>query len=156
MTAVDVERVLGEGSRADFHDHGREFARRMIILLHGVDDALGGGEIDGAPTGDGESCGATLGGVFAFAFDGDFLLTEDVELALRVGLLIDLAAFGGRGDRVKNTALSDTDFDMFGHQLVAITSDADAGIFGPGAGWLAGLWCISRSNLWHRTHNQKE
>ena len=33
-------------------------------------------------------------GVLPFAFDGDFLLSEDVELALRVGLLIDLAAFG--------------------------------------------------------------
>src|SRR5712691_7995404 len=115
MTAVDIERVLGEGARADFHHHGREFAGRMIILLHGVDDALAGGEIDSAPAGYGESGGAALGGMFSLAFDGDFLLTEDIELALGVGLLIDLAAFGRWGDGIKNTAFSDTDFDVFGH-----------------------------------------
>ena len=86
----------------------------MVILLHGIDDALAGGEIDRAAAGDGEGGGAALRGMFAFAFDGNFLLAENVQLPLRVGLLVDLAAFGRRGDRVKHATFGDAGLDMFG------------------------------------------
>ena len=42
----------GQSARADFEDHGRKFPRSVIILLHGIDDALAGGEIDRAAAGD--------------------------------------------------------------------------------------------------------
>ena len=127
--AVDVEGVLGQGAGADLEDHRREFAGRVVILLHGVDDALAGGEVDGAAAGDGVGGGAALGGVFALGFDGDFLVAPDVQLPLREGLLIDLAALGGRRDRVKYAALGDARLDVLGDEVIAVAGDAEAGVF---------------------------
>ena len=83
VAAMDVEGVLGEGAGADFEHHGGELAGRVIILLHGVGDALAGGEIDRALAADGEGRGAALRGVFAFGLDGDFLPAPDIQFTRR-------------------------------------------------------------------------
>src|SRR6185436_1410312 len=93
----------------------------------------------------------------AFAFDGDFLLAEHIEFTHGVGLLINLAAFGGRSDGIKNAAFGDAGLDMLGDQLVAVASDTNAGIFGFRASGL-GRQTIFNSFLcdsWDRTHSEK-
>ena len=105
VAAMHIQRVLGQRARADLEDHRREFSGRVIILLHRVNDALAGGEIDRAPARDGEGRGAALRGVFAFGFDGDFLLAPDVQFALRVRALVNFAAFGRGRDRDKTRRL---------------------------------------------------
>src|SRR5688500_19420160 len=130
---MDVQRVLGECARADFEHHSRKLAGRVVVLLHRVNDSLAGGEIDGAATGDGEGSGATLGGVFAFAFDGDFLLAPDVQFALCKGTLVNLAPFSRRCDRVKDTTSSDARLDVLRHELIAVARDRHAGIFWHGS-----------------------
>ena len=68
---MHVERLLGQRAGADLHHHGGELARRVIILLHRIGDALPGGEVDRTLAGHGERRGTALGGVFAFALDRD-------------------------------------------------------------------------------------
>ena len=88
---------------------------------------------------DGEGRGAALRRVFAFGLDGDFLLAPDVEFALRVGLLVNFAALGGRRDGIKDAALGDARLDVLRDELVAVAGDADAGVFGSeGAGGAGG------------------
>jgi len=65
----------------------------MVILLHGIDDALPGGEIDRAASRDGIRSRPALGRMFTFAFDSDFLRSKHVQLPLRIGLLINFSAF---------------------------------------------------------------
>ena len=132
VAAMDIERVLGEGAGADFEHHGGELAGRVVILLHGIDDALAGSEIDRAFAADGEGRGAALRGVFAFGLDGDFLLAPDIQFARGIGALVNFAAFGGGRDGVEDAALGDAGLDVFGHQEIAVAGDADAGIFGRG------------------------
>ena len=79
VAAMDVERVLGQGAGADFEHHGGEFAGRVVILLHGIDDALAGSEIDRALAADRERRRAALRGMFAFGFDRDFLMAPDIQ-----------------------------------------------------------------------------
>ena len=69
---------------------------------------------------------AALRGVLALGLDGDLLLAPDVELTLGVGLLVDLAALGGRGDGVEDAALGDAGLDVLRDQLVAVAGDPDA------------------------------
>ena len=94
MRAMDVQGVLRERTGADFQHHRRELAGRVIILLEGIDDALAGSEVDRALAADRERRRAALGRVFAFALDGDLRGAEDVQLTLRVRLLVDLASLG--------------------------------------------------------------
>ena len=94
VAAVDVERVLGERARADLQHHRRALARRVVVLLHAVDDALAGGVVDDALAAHRVGDGAALRGVLAFGLDGDRVAAEDVEFALGKGLLVELAAFG--------------------------------------------------------------
>ncbi len=138
VAAMDVQSVLGQGARADLQNHGGELAWRVIILLHGIDDSLTGSKVDRAAARHRIGGRATLRRVFAFAFDGDFLMPEDVELALGVGLLVNLAPFRRGGDRIKDSTVRDAGFDVLGDELIAITGDADARIFGGGLG---GLGC---------------
>lgn len=130
VTAMDIESVLGESAGTDLEDHGGELAGSVIVLLHGIDDALAGSEIDGAAAGNGKGGGTTLGGVFAFTFDGDFLLAPDVEFALCIRALVDFTAFGGRSDRVEDASFGHARFHILGDELIPVTSDGNAGIFG--------------------------
>ena len=132
VAAMDIQRVLRQRARADLDHHRRKFSRRMIILLHGVDDALAGSEIDRAPPRDRERRRPALRGVLAFCFNGDLLLAPDIEFTLGVGPLVNFAAFRGRRDWIKNAALGDAGFDVLGDQLVAVARHADTGVFGGG------------------------
>ena len=153
VAAMDVEGVLGEGAGADLEHHGGELAGRVIILLHGVGEALAGGEIDRAFAADGEGRGSALRGVLAFRLDGDFLMAPDIQFTGGIGALVNFAALGGRRDGVEDAALGDARLDVFGHEEIAVAGDADAGIFGRGEtrlGWLgAGLFFRHR-RLVHR------
>ena len=130
MPAVDVERVFREGASPDLQHHGRAFARRMIILLHGIGQPLTRGEIHDPFPRDRERRGPALSGVFALRFDGNFLIPPDIEFAHGVALLIEFATFSRGRDRVKNPAFRDARLDVTGHERVAVAGDADAGVFG--------------------------
>jgi hypothetical protein len=143
VAAMHVQRVLGQRARADFEHHRRELAGRVVVLLHRVHDALAGGEVDRALAAHGERRRAALRRVLALALDGDLRAAEDVQLTLRVGLLVNLAAFGRGGDRVENAAVGDAGFDVLGHQLVAVARHGDARVLrlGDGAGGRCGGAC---------------
>ena len=132
VAAMDVEGVLGQRARAHFQDHGGKFARRVVILLHRVREPLPGSEIHRAAAGDGKRGRAPLRGVLAFGLDGDLLLAPNVQFALREGSLVNLAPFRRGRDGIENTAFGDADFNMLGHQSIAVAGDTDAGIFRPG------------------------
>src|SRR3954470_19938845 len=129
MAAMDVQGLLGERARANFNHHGRELAGRVVILLHRVNNPLAGREIDGTSSRYGVRRGATLGGVLAFALNGNLLLAENVEFSLRVGLLINLSPFSRRSYGIENTAFRDAGFDVLCNELIPVTRDPDTGIF---------------------------
>ena len=128
VAAVDVQGVLGEGAGADFEHHGGAFAGGMVVLLHAVDHALAGGEVDHALAADGVGDGAALGRVLAFGLDGDGIAAKDVKVALGIGLLEQLAAFGGRRNGIENAGVGDAGLGMVRDQLIAVGGDADTGI----------------------------
>src|SRR5258705_14014633 len=103
MTAVHVERMLGERARADLEHHRRTLAGRVVVLLHAVDDALPGRVVDDALAAHGMRDGAALRGMLTFCFDGNRVAAEHVQLAFRECLLIELTAFGRGRDGVENT-----------------------------------------------------
>ena len=128
VSAVDVEGVLGERARADFEHHGRALAGRVIVLLDAVDNALAGGEVDHALAADGVGDGAALGRVLAFGLDGDGVVAEDVQVALSVGLLEELAAFGGRRNGIENAGIGDAGLGVVRDELVSVGGNSNAGI----------------------------
>ena len=125
VATVDVERVFRERSCRHLDDHGRELARRVVVLLDAVDDALTGGEVDDPVTCDRQGDGAALCGMFAFGFDGDPRVPEDVQLALGERLLVQLAHFRRRRDRVEHPSLGDPRLRVIRHELVAVRRDPD-------------------------------
>ena len=149
VTTVDIESVLGERARADFHHHRGEFAGRVVILLHRVHDTLSGSEVHRALAGDGHCCSSALRGVFAFALDGQLLVAPNIQRALRKSLLINLTALGGGRDGIKHTALGDARFHPLGHQLVAIAGDGEAGILRLVASLCGGGNFLFNGLFWH-------
>src|ERR1022692_145929 len=139
VAAMDVQRVLCQRPGAYLEHHCRELSRRVVVLLHRIDDALPGGEIDRPPALHGIGRCAPLGGVLALRLDGHLLLPPHVQFTLGVGLLVDLAALGRGGDRVEYPAFGDPRLHMLGDQLVAVAGDADARVlrFLPGRGMRA-------------------
>ena len=101
---------------------------RVVILLDAVDDALAGRVVDDPLAADRVRDGAALGGVLALGFDGNRVVAEDVELAFGERLLVQLAAFGRRRDRVEHAGVSDSRFGVVGHELVAVGGDANPGV----------------------------
>jgi hypothetical protein len=100
---------------------------------------VAGSEIDRAASGHGKGGRAPLGGVLAFGLDGDFLLAPNIEFALGVGALVNLAPLRRGCGGIENTAFGDADFDVLGHQSVAVAGDADSGVLRAG---LARLECL--------------
>ncbi len=128
VAAVDVEGVLGERAGADLEHHGGALAGRVVVLLNAVDNALAGGEVDYALAAHGVGDGAALGRVLAFSLDGDGVVAKDVQVALSIGLLEELAAFGGRRNGIKNAGIGDAGLGVIRDELVAVGSDPNAGI----------------------------
>ena len=128
VAAVDVERVLGERARAHFQHHGRALAGRVIVLLHAVDHSLAGGEVDHALAANRVRNGAALGRVLAFRLNGDGVVAEDVQVALGIGLLEELAALGGRRNGIENAGIGDARLGVIRDQLVSVGGDPNAGI----------------------------
>src|ERR1041385_320793 len=145
MSAMDIERMLGEGARANLQDHRRKLSRSMIVLLHGIDDSLTGGKIDRAAAGHRICRSPSLSGVLAFAFNRNLLLPKDIQLPLSIGLLVNLASLGGRSNRIEDTAFGNASFNVLGDQLVAAARYSDTGIFRLGTGRL-GLLRLSAGN----------
>ena len=106
----------------------RALAGRVIVLLDAVDDALAGGEVDHALAADGVGDGAALGRVFAFGLDGDGVVAEDVQVALSIGLLEELAAFGGRRNGIENAGIGDAGLGVVRDELVSVGGNSNAGI----------------------------
>ena len=130
VSAVDVQRVLGERASPDLQNHRRALARRVVILLHAVDDSLARRKIDDPLAADGVRDGSALRGVLAFRLDGDGVMAEDIQFAFRVSLLVQLAALGGRGDRVENSRVGDASFGVIRNQLISVGCYADTGVPG--------------------------
>jgi hypothetical protein len=70
--------------------------------------------------------GATLGGVLAFGFNGDGVVAEDVQVALGIGLLEELAALGGGGDGIKDAGVGDARLGVVGDELISVCRDTNA------------------------------
>jgi len=128
VPAVHVERVLGERPRRHLQHHRRALARRVIVLLDAVHHALARRVVDDAPAADRVRDCAALRGVLALGFDGDRAAPEDVQLALGVRLLKELAAFRGRRDGIEDAAVGDPRFRVVGDELVAVGRDPNARI----------------------------
>ena len=128
VAAVHVEGVLGERARAHFKHHGRALAGRVVVLLDAVDDALAGGEVDHALAADGVGDGAALGRVLAFGLDGDGVVAKDVQVALGIGLLEELAALGGGGDGIEHAGVGDARLGVVGDELVSVGGKTNAWI----------------------------
>src|SRR6185503_9478254 len=126
--AANVEGVRGECAGADFEDHGGALAGSMVVLLDAINYALTGGEVDDALAADGVGDGATLSGVLSLRFDGDGIFAEDVEIALSIGLLEELAAFGGRRNWIENAGIGDARFGVVRNELVSVGCDPDSWI----------------------------
>ena len=92
--------------------------------------------------------GAALRRMFPLAFDGDFLLAEHVKFALRVGLLVNLAALRRGRDGVKDAAFGDARLHVLRDELVAVAGDADAGIFRRAPGGLSRMARASFGDGW--------
>ena len=73
-----------------------------------------------------------LGRVLAFGLDGNGVAAEDVKLAFREGLLVQLAAFRGRRNRVEDSRVGDARFGVVRDQLVSVDGDANTGVARPG------------------------
>ena len=131
VTAVDVQRVLGERARAHLQDHRRALARRVVILLDAVHDALARGVVDDALAADRVGDGTALGRVLALGLDGDRVAAEDVQFSFGERLLIEFAAFGRRRDRVKHAGVGDPSFGVIGNQLVSVGGDANPRVTRP-------------------------
>ena len=130
VSTVHVQRVLGERPGAHFQNHGRELAGRVIVLLHGIDNALAGGKVYRTLAGHGHGRGTTLRGVFALGFHRQLLVTPHIQCALRKGLLINLATLGRWCDGIKHSALGDAGFHPLRHQLVAVARYRNTRILG--------------------------
>ncbi len=128
VAAVDVEGVLGEGAGADFKHHGGALAGSVVVLLDAVDDALAGGEVDHALAADGVGDGAALGRVLAFGLNGDGVVAKDVQVALGIGLLEELAALGGGGDGIEHAGVGDAGLGVVRDELVSVCGDTNAWI----------------------------
>ena len=100
----------------------------MVVLLDAVDDALAGGEVDHALAADGVGDGAALGRVLAFGLDGDGVVAEDVQMALGIGLLEELAALGGGRDGIEDAGVGDARLGVVGDELISVGGDPDSGI----------------------------
>ena len=131
VSAVHVQRVLGQGARRNLQHHRGALARRVVVLLDAVDDALARRVVDDALPADRVGDGAALGGVFAFRLDRNRVAPEDVQSAFGERLLEELSAFRRRGDRIEDAGLGDAGFRVVGDELVAVGRDADPGIAGP-------------------------
>ena len=127
VAAMHIECVLGERARAHFQHHRRSLARRVIVLLHAVDDALAAGEVDHALAADRVSDGAALGRVLALGLNGDGVLAEDIQMALGIGLLEELAALGRGGNRIKDAGVTDARLGVVRDELISICGNPNAG-----------------------------
>ena len=130
MAAVHVQCVLCQSASADLEDHGRTLARRVVILLHRVGQALARREIHDPPTRHSQCRSPTLCRVLTFGLHGDLLVAPDIELPLSKRLLIQLSPFRRRRDRIEHSALGDARFYIFGHQRVTVAGDPDSRILG--------------------------
>ena len=128
VTAVHVERMLGERPRAYFEHHRRTFARRVIVLLHAVDHALSRGEVHHALAAHRVCNGAALGRVLAFGFDGQRIAPEDIEFAFGKCLLEELAALCGRCDGVEHACVGNPRLRVIRDKLVSVGGNSNAGI----------------------------
>ena len=107
VAAVHIQRVLGQRARAHLQHHRRSLARRVIVLLHAVDNALAGGEVDHPLAAHRVGNGAALGRVLAFGLNGDRVAAEDVQMALGIGLLEELAALRRRRNGIEHAGIGD-------------------------------------------------
>ncbi len=130
VAAVHVESVFGEGAGRHFQHHRRALARRVVVLLNAVHNALPRRVVDDTLAAHGVRNRTALGGVLAFGFDGNGVAAKDVELALGKRLLVELAAFCRGGYGVEDASIGDPGFSMVRNQLIAIGGDANPRIPG--------------------------
>src|SRR5678816_4341076 len=71
--------------------------------------------------------GAALGRMLALGFDGDGVAAEDIQLAFRECLLVQLAAFSRWRNRIKNASVRDARLGVVRDELIAVGRDADPG-----------------------------
>jgi hypothetical protein len=128
VPAVDVERVFGQRSRRDLEHHRRALARRVVILLDAVDDALAGGVVDDPFAAHGVRDGSALGGVLAFGLDRNRAAAEHVQIAFSERLLVQLASLCRGSDRVEDAGVCYPRFGVVGNELVAVGGNPNARI----------------------------
>src|SRR5205809_21299 len=82
------------------------------VRLNAINDALAGRVIHDPFPAHGVRDGAALSGMLALGLDGDRVLAEDVELAFRERLLVQLAALGRRCDGVEDAGIGNAGFGV--------------------------------------------
>jgi hypothetical protein len=125
---MHVQRVLGERASRDFQNHRRALSRRVVILLNAVDNSLARRKIYDALAAHRVSDSSALRCVLALGFDSDGIMAKDIHLSFRVSLLVELATFRGRGDRIEDPRVGDASLCMIGNQLISVGCYADSGV----------------------------
>ena len=88
MPAMHIERLFCERPRANLQHHCRELARRVVILLHRIGDALPGSEIHRPLARYCKRRRPALRRMLTLTLDGNLLVPPNIQLPLGKRLLI--------------------------------------------------------------------
>jgi hypothetical protein len=130
VSAMDIQRVLGEGASANLQHHRRALARGVVILFHAVHDSLAGRKVHHPLAANGMRDGSALCRMLPLSLDSDGVVAEDIQFAFRIGLLVQLSALGGRGDRIEDSRVGDASFSMIRNELISVGSYPDTRVTG--------------------------
>jgi hypothetical protein len=126
VAAMHVERVLGQRARAHLNHHGRPLARRVIVLLNAVDNALPGGKVHHALAAHRVGNRAALGRMLAFGLNRDRVVAKHIQVAFRIGLLEQLAALGRRRNRIEHAGVGDPRLGVVRDQLISVRGNSNS------------------------------
>ena len=126
MSAVHIERMLGQCAGAHFEHHCRTFPRRVIVLLNAVNNALPRGKVHHALTANRVRNRPALRRVLTLCLNSNRVMPKHVQIAFGIGLLEKFATLGRWRDRVENTGIRNPCLSVVSDQLIAVSGDAES------------------------------
>ena len=126
MAGVDIERLRGQGARADVKDHRQALARDHVQDLLHQDQSLPGGKIGHPAAGERESLASAGGTVLRLGLQKSQRLAPEIAPAVGHRHLIAAAHVRRRRDRISAGPLADVALDP-DHRLGAVGRAGNAG-----------------------------